>query len=96
MRRCLDLLPLADTLRALRQTAGHTQESFAYDAGLDRGFVGAVERGERNVGYRNLRRLVVGLGVSWVEFGVALHERDPLPASGRSPAPATPAGRVSQ
>jgi transcriptional regulator with XRE-family HTH domain len=79
VRRQSDLQPLADTLRALRKSAGYTQESFAYDARLDRGFVGAVERAERNVGYRKLRQLVAGLGISWRDFGAALHELDPLP-----------------
>jgi transcriptional regulator with XRE-family HTH domain len=79
VRRHSDLQPLADALRGLRKTAGYTQESFAYESHLDRGFVGAVERAERNVGYRKLRQLLVGLGISWRDFGAALHELDPLP-----------------
>jgi transcriptional regulator with XRE-family HTH domain len=73
-----DLQALAVTLRALRKAKGYTQESFAYDAGLDRGFVGAAERGERNLGFRKLRQLMIGLGVTWVEFGAALHVQDPI------------------
>jgi transcriptional regulator with XRE-family HTH domain len=80
VRRHTDLQALADAMRGMRKAAGHTQESFAYDAHLDRGFVGAVERAERNVGYRKLRQLLVGLGVTWRDFGLALHELDPLPA----------------
>jgi transcriptional regulator with XRE-family HTH domain len=87
VKRREDLRPLADTLRATRKAAGHTQESFAYAADLDRGFVGAVERAERNVGYRKLRQLVAGLGISWRQFGAALHERDPLPERVRLDAP---------
>lgn len=86
MERHEELLPLAEVMRTYRRAAGYTQEGFAHEARLDRGFVGAVERAERNVGFRKIRQLLVGLGVNWREFGSALQEIDPLPsrASGRS------------
>ena len=74
-----ELVPLAEVIRSYRRAAGYTQEGFAYEAHLDRGFVGAVERAERNVGFRKIRQLLVGLGMSWREFGSALQELDPLP-----------------
>ena len=79
-----ELLPLAEVIRSYRRAAGYTQEGFAYEAHLDRGFVGAVERAERNVGFRKIRQLLVGLGINWREFGAALQELDPLPTRGHS------------
>jgi transcriptional regulator with XRE-family HTH domain len=79
VERHKELLPLAAVIRTFRRSAGFTQEGFAYEAHLDRGFVGAVERAERNVGFRKIRQLLVGLGVDWCDFGAALQELDPLP-----------------
>ena len=79
MERHDELVPLAEVIRGYRRAAGYTQEGFAYEAHLDRGFVGAVERAERNVGFRKIRQLLVGLGIDWREFGKALQELDPLP-----------------
>jgi len=45
-----------DNLRAARKAAGFSQEAFAYHCGLDRSYVGQVERGEKNV---TLRTIVV-------------------------------------
>jgi len=78
MERHEDLAPLAETMRAFRKAAGYTQEAFANAAHLDRGFVGAVERAERNVGFRKVRALLVGLRVTWRDFGAALDDLDPL------------------
>jgi hypothetical protein len=46
--------------------------------------VGAVERAERNVGFRKIRQLLLGLGMNWREFGDALQDLDPLPTRGHS------------
>lgn len=78
-----ELKPLADTMRTFRKATGYAQEAFAHEVNLDRGFVGAIERAERNVGYRKIQQLLVGLGITWADFGLALHERDPLPITGR-------------
>lgn len=66
-------------MRSLRQATDETQEQFADRAQLDRGFVGAVERGERNVGHRKVRALLLGHGINWEEFGRLMQRADPLP-----------------
>jgi transcriptional regulator with XRE-family HTH domain len=84
MERHDDLTPFAKVIRTFRQAGGYTQEGFAHESHLDRGFVGAVERAERNVGFRKIRQLLIGLGIDWSDFGVALQEIDPLPKRGSS------------
>jgi len=51
-------------VRELRTAAGHTQEGFAGHCGLDRTYIGGIERGERNVSLRNIEVIALALGVS--------------------------------
>jgi ribosome-binding protein aMBF1 (putative translation factor) len=41
-------------VRELRSAKGFSQESFAAHCGLDRTYLGGVERGERNLALRNI------------------------------------------
>lgn len=50
-------------LRRERQKAGLSQDALAGIAGLDRTYVGSVERGERNISIDNIERLAWGLDV---------------------------------
>jgi len=54
-------LRLAANLRATRKEKGISQEELAAIAGLHRTYVGAIERGERNVSIDNIERLAVAL-----------------------------------
>lgn len=58
------LVRFGERVRRLRKEAGHSQEAFADHCGLDRTYVGGVERGERNVSLRNIRVIARGLGVT--------------------------------
>jgi transcriptional regulator with XRE-family HTH domain len=51
-------------VRELRQIAEITQEELALKSGLDRSYVGQVERGERNVSLANIHKIAAGLGVN--------------------------------
>jgi len=59
---------LARNLRALRLARGWSQEKMAEKCGLHRTYVGAIERGERNVTLDTLNALAVALGVSAAEL----------------------------
>lgn len=50
-------------LRYTRQRAGLTQEAVALRSGLDRSYVGQVERGERNISLINIAKLAEALEV---------------------------------
>lgn len=54
---------VGSNLRRLREQMGHTQESFGEHVGWHRTFVGAVERGERNLTLRTIERISEELGV---------------------------------
>lgn len=51
------------SVRKHRVVAGLTQEGLADAAGLDRSYVGSVERGERNLSIENVCRLASAIGV---------------------------------
>lgn len=51
-------------LRHLRKELGWSQEQLALESGLDRTYIGGVERGERNIALLNILRLAKTLKVS--------------------------------
>lgn len=52
---------LAANVRSTRKTLGITQEALALETGVDRSFVGQIERGEANPSLRTLCRLASAL-----------------------------------
>jgi transcriptional regulator with XRE-family HTH domain len=57
------LIKLGKRIRELRKERGFSQEGFAYEVGLDRTYMGSVERGERNIAALNLVRIAKALKV---------------------------------
>ena len=49
-------------VRELRLEKGLSQEKFAAKCGLDRTYLGSVERGERNIALRNIEKIAKALG----------------------------------
>jgi DNA-binding XRE family transcriptional regulator len=54
-------------VRELRAHHGYSQEELAHRAGLHRTYIGAVERGERNITLLNAQRIADALGVPLAE-----------------------------
>lgn len=54
---------LAKNMRRLRAERGLSQEALAYEAGMNRTYLSAVERSERNVSIDNIARIAKGLEV---------------------------------
>jgi transcriptional regulator with XRE-family HTH domain len=51
-------------VRDLRQSRGLSQEDFAEQCGLDRTYIGGVERGERNISLKNIGQIAAALDMS--------------------------------
>lgn len=48
-------------VRAARRDRDWTQEELAYKVGVDRTYIGSIERGERNLGIWNINRIALAL-----------------------------------
>ena len=77
---------VAWNLRRIRVKSGMAQEQLAYDAGIDRSYVGGLERQSENPTIDLLERLAETLGVPLAELFV-------VPAKGASPPKTLPKGR---
>lgn len=53
---------LGERIRDARREKGWTQEDLAHEAGIDRSYIGGVERGQRNVTFSILCRIARALG----------------------------------
>jgi len=61
------LLRLGEHLRSVREKRGWSQEELAFECGLHRTYIGAVERGEYNVTLLTLRTITDTLGITLVD-----------------------------
>lgn len=68
------LIKIGRKIRDLRKAKGFSQENFAYEVGLDRTYMGSIERGERNLAAINLIKIAKALRVEVGElFGSIKH-----------------------
>lgn len=61
-------------VRQRREAAGMSQESFARTVGVHRTYIGAVERGERNLSLMNVIRIAEALKCASSELLIGIHE----------------------
>jgi len=57
------LVGLGKAVRAARKAKGLSQEALAEIAGIDRSYMGGIERGEHNLAIMNLLKIADALGV---------------------------------
>ena len=55
-------------VRSRRQRLGVSQEEFADMCGLDRTYIGGIERGERNLGLVNIEKIARTFRISLAEL----------------------------
>lgn len=66
------LLAFGMAVRQQRKAQGLSQENFADRCGIDRSYMGGVERGERNLALVNVDKIIQALGMKPSEFFKAL------------------------
>ena len=62
------LIRFGARVRQLRISKGYSQESFAAKCGLDRTYIGGIERGERNLALRNMESIAQALETTLSEL----------------------------
>ncbi len=63
LRNPNQLKKLGEKIRKLRNAKGVSQETLADEAGIERSYMGAIERGERNPSYDKLISIARALGI---------------------------------
>ena len=63
---------LGQRIRARRAQLGMSQEGLAHEAGLDRSYVGRIERGEHNLTFVSLVKLARAMGCDVAALTVGL------------------------
>lgn len=63
-----DLLAFGEAVRRRRKAMGFSQEAFGDECGIDRSYMGGIERGEHNLALVNILKIVRTLGVQPSEF----------------------------
>src|SRR6266851_2831024 len=69
------LVALGQRVRELRKRKGFSQEGFADATGVHRTWMGAVERGERNLSFHNLVLISKALGITLSQLLSGLERR---------------------
>ncbi|MBU3613541.1 helix-turn-helix transcriptional regulator [Polynucleobacter sp. Latsch14-2] len=62
------LIALGKAIRAFRQESGLSQEALANEVGIDRSYMGGIERGEHNVAIMNLTKIAKTLKIKVSEL----------------------------
>ncbi len=63
-----ELASLGKAIRGLRLEIGLSQEALAEDVGIDRSYMGGIERGEHNVALVNLVKIAQALNITTAEL----------------------------
>lgn len=67
-RKAPDLVLFGEAVRRRRKKLGYSQEAFGDACGIDRSYMGGIERGEHNLALVNILKIVKALGVQPSEF----------------------------
>ena len=62
------------TIKELRKAKGMSQETFAYESGIDRRYMSDIENGKRNISIDILERIVDKLGIRLSDLFLKVEE----------------------
>ncbi|MCW5234994.1 helix-turn-helix domain-containing protein [Verminephrobacter eiseniae] len=79
-----ELVAFGDAVRRRRKELGYSQEGFGDACGIDRSYMGGIERGEHNLALVNILKIVNALGIQPSDF---FKDLDKLTKKGRSKLP---------
>ena len=68
VKKSKHLIELGNKIREERKKKGLSQEQLAFDADVDRSYIGGIERGERNVSFLTLVKIAECLGCDISKF----------------------------
>ena len=57
------LVKIGNNIRKIRLNKGLSQEALALSSGIDRSYLGGIERGEHNVAVINLEKIAIALDI---------------------------------
>lgn len=63
-----ELVRFGENVRRLRKERGYSQEAFGDACGIDRSYMGGIERGEHNLALVNILKIVEALSLQPSEF----------------------------
>ena len=63
-----ELIALGLAIKELRLELDLSQEALAFEAGIDRSYIGGIERGEHNLALINLIKIAQTLGITLSEL----------------------------
>jgi transcriptional regulator with XRE-family HTH domain len=66
------LIVFGEAIRHRRKALGYSQEAFGDACGIDRSYMGGIERGEHNLALINILKIIDALGVQPSDFFVDL------------------------
>lgn len=79
------IITFGRTLREIRKAKGLSQEAFANISGVDRSYMGHIERGRKNVTLGMIYQIADGLGMTIVELLQAVEDNQARRDPGASP-----------
>ena len=72
--RAPELIAFGQAVRKHRKALGYSQEAFGDMCGIDRSYMGGIERGEHNLALINILKIVRALKLQPSEFFKAIDE----------------------
>ncbi len=94
--RVAELVQFGEAVRQQRKARGYSQEAFGDACGIDRSYMGGIERGEHNLALVNILKIIRALGLQPSEFFKALDMAEERPTASGGAEPQAPGAFVAQ